>query len=113
VARTGTGGTETANVTTRGYWGANIIANTISQITSSNDRYEYNQDYTNVRVSTNGVQGVNGDVGTILRLDFGYYMFSTFAGENDDVNVTVTTRIDIVQPETTFLANTWGVIGIT
>jgi len=113
VPRTGTGGTVTANVITRGYWGANTVANTVSQITSSNYRYEYNQDYTNVRVSTNGVQGVNGDVGSILRLDFGYYMFSTFAGSNDDVNVTVTTRIDIVLPETTFLANTWGVIGIT
>lgn len=113
VPRTGTGGTVTANVITTGYWGANIIANTVSQITSSNYRYEYNQDYTNVRISTNGVQGVNNDVGSVVHLDYGYYMFSTFAGANDDVNVTVTTRIDIVPPETTFLANTWGVIGVT
>jgi hypothetical protein len=113
VARTGTGGTQTANVTTLGYWASTTSAQTVSQITSSNYRYEYNQDYTNVRVSTNGVQGVNNDVGSIVRLDFGYYMFSTFAGANDDVNVTVTTRIDIVPPETTFLANTWGVIGVT
>jgi len=113
VARTGTGGTQTANVTTLGYWASTTSAQTVSQITSSNYRYEYNQDFTNVRVRTNGVQGSNGDVGSVLYLDFGYYMFSTFAGANDDINVTVTTRIDIVQPETTFLANTWGVIGIT
>lgn len=111
--RTGTSGTVTTAATNLGYWACSTTAQTVSQITSANYRYEYNSDYTNVRVRTNGVQGSNGDVGSILYLDFGYYMFSTYAGLNDDINVTVTTRIDIVQPETTFLANTWGVIGIT
>jgi hypothetical protein len=111
--RTGTSGTVTTAATNLGYWACSTTAQTISQITSANYRYEYNSDYTNVRVRTNGVQGSNGDLGSILYLDFGYYMFSTYAGLNDDINVTVTTRIDIVQPETTFLANTWGVIGIS
>lgn len=111
--RTGAGGTVTTANTSLGYWGAGTLTSTISQITSSNYRYEYNQDYTNVRVRTGGVIGSNGDNGANVFLDFGSRMFSTFAGANDDVNVTVNHRIDIVLPESTFLANTWGIIGVS
>ena len=85
----------------------------VSKITSSNYRYEYNSDYTNVCIRTDGVAGTNGSNGGNVYLDFYSYMFSTYSGLNDTVNVTVNHRIDIVQPEGTFLANTWGIIGVS
>ena len=111
--RTGSGGTVNTANTSLGYWQAGTLTSTISQITSANYRYEYNSDYTNVRVRTDGVAGSNGSNGGNVFLDFGSYMFSTHAGLNDDVNVTVNHRIDIVVPEGTFLANAWGIIGVS
>lgn len=111
--RTGSGGTVNTANTSLGFWQAGTLTSTISQITSANYRYEYNSDYTNVRVRTDGVAGSNGANGGNLFLDFGTYKLSTYAGLNDDVNVTVNHRIDIVLPESTFLANTWGIIGVS
>lgn len=111
--RTGTGGTVNTANTSLGFWQAGTLTTTISQITSANYRYEYNQDFTNVRVRTDGVAGSNGANGANLFIDFGTSKTSTFAGANDDVNVTVNHRIDIVLPESTFLANTWGIIGVS
>jgi hypothetical protein len=111
--RTGAGGTVNTANTSLGFWQAGTVTTTISQITSANYRYEYNQDFTNVRVRTDGVAGSNGANGGNLFLDFGTSKTSTFAGTNDDVNVTVNHRIDIVLPESTFLANTWGIIGVS
>lgn len=113
TARTGTGGTVATANTSLGYWAAGTAASTISQITSANYRYEYNQDFTNVRIRTDGEAGSNGSNGANLFIDFGTSKTSTYAGLNDDVNVTVNHRIDIVIPETTFLANTWGIIGVS
>lgn len=113
VPRTGTGGTQSSNVTTQGYWASSTTAAVVSQIASNNYRYEYNQDHTNVRIATNGVQGASGDVGSIVYLTFGTRKTTVFEGQNDLVDVTLSTRVDVVLPETTFLANTWGVIGVT
>lgn len=111
--RLGTGGTVNTADTTLGYWKCTTALQTVSQITSANYRYEYNQDFTNVRIRTNGVQGSNGDNGSVITLNFGYYMFSTYAGLNDDVSVAVSHRIDYTQPSTTYLTSSWGVPTIT
>ena len=111
--RTGTGGTVATANTSLGFWQAGTVTTTISQITSANYRYEYNQDFTNVRVRTDGVAGSNGANGGNLFLDFGTSKTATVPGTNDQVNVTVNHRIDIVLPESTFLANTWGIIGVS
>lgn len=111
--RTGSGGTVNTANTGLGYWALTTSGQTVSQITSANYRYEYNSDYTYVNLRTNGVQGSNGDVGSVLYIDFGWYMFSTYAGLNDDINVTVSHRIDIVYPETTYLQNSWGTVTIS
>lgn len=110
--RTGSGGTQNTASTTLGYWQTTTAMQEVSKITSANYRYEYNSDYTNVRVKTSGVTGSNGDKGAVLTLDFGSYMFSTYSGLNDDVNVTVSYRIDVVYPETTYLQNSWGTVTI-
>lgn len=111
-SRGGSGGTpSTASI---GYWGATTATQTICQVTSANYRYEYNSDYTNVRIrtSTQNSSG-SGDKGAVVYLDFGSYMFSTYAGLNDDVNVTVNHRIDIVAPESTYLQASWTIPTIT
>jgi hypothetical protein len=117
LGRIGTGGTVNANVTTAGYWGLGTANITVSRITSSNYRYEYNQDFTlvNVRVTGTNVGG-NGDNGSVIELYANVFMQGAILGPtafNDTVNVNLGWRVDIVQPETTYLANTWGVIGIT
>lgn len=111
--RTGTGGTVNTANTSLGFWQAGTLTTTISQITSANYRYEYNLDFTNVRVRTDGVAGTNGANGGNLFIDFGTSKTATVPGLNDAVDVTVNHRIDIVLPESTFLANTWGIIGVT
>ncbi len=105
--RTGSGGTVNTS-TALGYWALTSSAQTTSKVTSANYRYEYNQDYTEIKLRTNGVQGSNGDVGSVVYIDFAWYMFSTYAGYNDDINVTVTTRIDTIAPESTYLQQSWG-----
>jgi len=108
--RTGAGGTVNTGSTTLGYWALTTATQTVSQITSANYRYEYNQDYTNVRVrtSTQNASG-NGDKGAVIYLDFGSYMFSTYSGLNDAVDVRINHRIDYTEPESTYLNVSWGV----
>lgn len=111
--RTGGGGTQNIADSSLGYWKCTTAMQTISQITSANYRYEYNSDYTNVRVKTSGVTGSNGDNGAVMTLGFGSYMFSTYSGLNDAVDVTVSHRIDVVAPEGTYLQTSWGLPTIT
>lgn len=112
--RTGAGGTVNTGSTTLGYWALTTATQTVSQITSANYRYEYNSDYTNVRVrtSTQNSSG-NGDKGAVIYLDFGSYMFSTYSGLNDAVDVRINHRIDYTVPESTYLNVSWGTPTIT
>ena len=117
LGRIGTGGTVNANVTTAGYWALTTGNTTVSRITSANYRYEYNQDFTliNARVTSTNVSG-NGDNGSVIELYANVFMQGLIAGPtsyNDRVNVNFGWRVDIVEPEVTYLANTWGVIGIS
>lgn len=114
ATRSGTGGTPSSGVTNSiGYWQSTTAMQTITQVTSTNYRYEYNSDYTNVRVRTSGVSGSNGDNGAVMTIGFGTYKFSTYAGLNDNVDVTVSHRIDYTVPSTTYLTTSWGVPTIT
>jgi hypothetical protein len=117
LGRIGTGGTVGANVTTAGYWQLTTGNTTISKITSSNYRYEYNQDFTlvNVRVTGTNVSG-HGDNGAVIELYANVFLQGAIAGPtayNDTVNVNLGWRVDVVEPELTYLANTWGVYGVT
>ena len=111
----GSRGNVKANVTTLGYWGLTTSNQTVANVQSAGSIYTYKTDYANVNLRTNGVQGASGDVGSTISLSF--FANSTAAqinsNFNDNVNGTILHRVDIVQPETTYLANTWGVIGVT
>jgi hypothetical protein len=112
----GSRGNVKANVTNLGYWGGLSTSDQIvANVQSAGSIYTYKTDFANVNVRTNGVQGLAGDKGSTV--SFVFYAsdgaVQTNSNFNDIVNATINTRVDIVAPETTYLANTWGVIGVT
>jgi hypothetical protein len=108
--RSGSGGTSNTSNTSIGYWNAST-GTTIQKITSTTS--SYTGDYIQVNLRTNGVQGSNADVGTILYFDFTVYSATKSLSFNESINVSWPHRIDIVYPETTNLSNTWGTVTIT
>ena len=114
TARTGSGGTLNASNTTAGYYSLSTTPTTYANLTSASATYSYNADWGRLNVNSNNPQGSNGDRGSTITFTVDTAQpAQTNSNFNDAVNVTVTTRVDIIFPETTFLANTWGVIGIT
>jgi hypothetical protein len=58
----------------------------------------------NVNIRTNGVQGSNGDVGSVITLQIGYTSAQEGLNFNSAISANVGVRIDIVSPETTYLS---------
>ena len=108
--RSGSGGTSNTNNTSIGYWNAST-GTTIQKITSTTS--SYTGDYIQLNLRTNGVQGSNADVGSIVYLDFTVYSAAKALSFNESINVTWNHRIDTVYPETTNLTSSWGTITIT
>jgi len=114
--KTGTGGTVDNDSTNLGYWDLTTSNQTLSKIRSTNYRYEYNADFFQVSVKTNGTQGSNGDNGDVITFTY----LSSMAGQisasddspavNDAINVTITPSYVIVYPETTYLSDSWGTV---
>ena len=114
TARTGTSGTLNSSNSSAGYFSLSATPTTYANLTSGSATYTYTVDWLRLNVSTNGTQGTNRDQGSTITFTLATAQpAQTNSNFNDAVNVTVTTRVDIILPETTFLANTWGVIGIT
>lgn len=108
--RAGTGGTLVGNVTTVGY--RTTTFNTPSLIVDVDSAGTYStQDVKIFAFAGNSdtSRGANG--GTIV---FRTQLFSpaddAFGG---DINLTVTSRVDVINPETTNLTNIWGTPSIT
>lgn len=114
TVRTGTGGTLNSSNNTLGYWKLTSSNQEMLNLNSASATYEYNSAKLEIKLKTNGVQGSNGDVGTVLTFDFTLSDTAQNANSNfnDVVSVTATVRIDVVFPETTYLANTWGSVTI-
>ena len=113
--KTGTGGTVDNDSTTLGYWNLTTSNQILSKIRSSNYRYEYNADFFQVSVKTNGVQGANADNGTVITFTYlssmaGHISGSDTSNFNDAINVTITPSYVIVYPETTYLTDSWGTV---
>lgn len=112
-ARTGTGGTLTSSNTGIGYWATTTANISLIKVTSTSATYTYTSDAVEIFVKSNGVQGSSGDVGSILTF---YFVASasaqTNSNFNDAVSVTAGVRIDVVKPETTYLADVWGTITV-
>jgi len=108
--RTGTGETLTTNGLAIGYWDLTTSNQTIIKLTSDNANYTANTLEVLMRVA--GAAGTNGGKGTQVIYDITYTDGADEAFD-DAVSGTFRHRVDITPPETTFLANSWGVFGVS
>ena len=110
TGRSGTGGTLNTNATNIGYYQLTASSQNLVSITSTTA--SYNSD-TAVLAVTGGAGTATGGKGAVVT--FTLTMTSAARGDvfDNGIGVTYTTRVDIVNPETTNLTNTWGSITIT
>ena len=108
--RTGTGETLTTNGLAIGYWDLTTSNQTILKLTSDNSTYTGNTLEVFMRVA--GAAGTNGGLGTQVIYDITYTDGADEAFD-DAISGTFRHRVDITPPETTFLANSWGVFGVS
>lgn len=133
-SRTGTGGTASATNTAIGYWNAGTAGTgtSIITLTSASGTADYSSNSVAVSVKTNGVQGANGDVGTVVTFTITLTDAAadtntappslpvytppgtppTQGSFNDSLNLSITTNITVRPPETTNLSNSWGSVSI-
>jgi hypothetical protein len=114
--RTGSGQTQNTNNTTIGYYDLTTSNQTIVSLTAAASPYTaYPSDTVTITARSNGVQGSNADVGTIITfvITLTSAAQSTLdGGYNDTINITIPNRIDVVYPEITNLSNSWGTVTI-
>lgn len=111
-ARTGSGGTLITDTTTgaAGYYG--ITSTPTTKIRIDSDGF-YGGDYFLVNYNNSGSNGSNGGNGT--NIDINAVIFSSTVGSTDpedrlDVNLTM--RLTVVEPEVDNLTNSWGAITV-
>jgi hypothetical protein len=110
LARTGTGGTVTTDLTGSGFWNLTTSNVIFTKITTASATYS--GDYAQIEIKTNGTAGSyagNGSIVTILLTGFSALQ----SGFDDAVSVTVNYNIEITYPETTYLANSWSTVTVT
>ena len=107
--RTGTGETLTINGLAIGYWDLTTSNQTIIKLTSDNATYTGNTLEVFMRVA--GAAGTNAP-GAASAGTGGTYTDGADEAFDDAVSGTFRHRVDITPPETTFLANSWGVFGV-
>lgn len=118
--RNGTGGTASATNTNIGYWNAGTVNNSMITLTSASGTADYGSNSVAIGIRTNGVQGSNGDVGTVMTFQInltdaaadtntappGIPAYSpagtpaTQGNFNDQLNLSIVTNITIRPPET-------------
>jgi hypothetical protein len=114
IGKSGSGGGNVTNATTLGYYSLTSSDQTLANVQPAGQAYTYSNDWVRVQVKTNGTQGSAGDTGSTVTFQLNAASPpQTNSSFNDAISVTVTTRIDVTPPETTYLANTWGVFGVT
>lgn len=123
--RNGTGGTAGFTNSAIGYWNAGTSNNTMISLSSASGTADYGSNTISVGMKTNGVQGANGDVGTIITFQIdlndaaadtniapaGIPSYSpagtapTQGNFNDALNLTIPVSITIRPPEVTNLSS--------
>lgn len=106
-SRTGTGYTLSINGSAVGYWDLTTSDQTLIRLTDTTAAYSTN--YVEILVKSNGVQGSNADVGSILTFTINYNdaASDTF---DDAINMTMRAAVTITPPETTNLTSSWGTV---
>jgi hypothetical protein len=122
-SRTGVGGTVSTSNTAIGYWNAGTVGTSILNLTSASGTADYSSNSVELVIKTNGVQGSNGDVGTVMTFTFtltdaaadtntaptGIPAYTpagtapTQGNFNDQLNLTIPCGIIVRPPETTNL----------
>ena len=122
-SRTGVGGTVSTSNTAIGYWNAGTGGTSIMKLTSASGTADYGTNSVELVIKTNGVQGANGDVGTVMTFTFtltdaaadtntappGIPAYTpagtppTQGAFNDGLNITIPCGIIVRPPETTNL----------
>lgn len=114
--RTGSGQTQNTNDTSIGYYDLTTSNQTIVSLTAAASPYTaYPSDTVTITARSNGVQGSNADVGTIITFVITLTSAAQSTGDggyNDSINISIPTRIDVVYPETTNLTSSWGTVTI-
>jgi hypothetical protein len=108
--RTGSGGTVTTNNTSFGYYNLTTSLQTTQYISSTSGTYT--SDWVKVEWQSNGVQGSNADVGSVITVYLELYSAHS-TGFDDAFDITINHRIDVVYPESTNLSNSWGTVTIS
>lgn len=112
--RTGSGQTQNTNNTAIGYYNLTTSDQTIVSLTATSSPYTaYPSDTITIVAKSNGVQGSNADVGTVITFTItltSAAQSTLDGGYNDSINITIPNRIDIVYPETTNLTSSWGTV---
>lgn len=126
--KTGTGGTVNTNSTTIGYYNLTTSFQTLCKITATTS--PYTGDYIQLDVKSNGVQGSNADVGTVVTFQLTLYSAAqsaypappanppgtgsttTNTTTEDAISITVNNRLDVVYPEVSNLTSSWGTVTI-
>lgn len=109
--RNGTGGTVSASNTGLGYWSCTTSNQSMITLTSASGTADYSSNSVAVGIKSNGTQGSNGDVGSVVTftIDLSDAAADTF---NDSLNLSISTNITVRPPETTNLTNSWGTVTI-
>lgn len=114
--RTGTGGTLTTNGSSIGYWDLTTSDQTLIKLTD--DTAAYTTNYVEVLVKSNGVQGSNADVGSVITFTINYVDNATDSTQDlgvppvsntlDAINMSIDCEVTITPPETSNLSVSWG-----
>ena len=111
-SRSGTGYTVTTNGLAIGFWDLTGTNQTILRLTDTVAAYTAN--YVDIKAKVTGDAGSNGGLGTVITFTVDYNdgaadsSYNVGGTANDTISMTMRNRIDIVNPEETYLANSWG-----
>jgi hypothetical protein len=59
----------------------------------------------NINIRTNGTQGANSDVGSVITLQLGFTSAQEGLDFNSAISANIGLRVDVISPETTYLAS--------
>lgn len=110
ITKIGGGGNTPTIATNNGYYALTTSnANVFTQSTSIPYGYGYGSTaYVNVKLKSNGAQGLNGDSGSVVTI----YTVWDEVPNGITVSSGSTTTVTAHFPETTYLGNTWGSVNI-
>ena len=101
--RTGIGGSVTLQAPVTGYWGLTTTDQTLLAITSGTATGVYDSNTISVKTRTNGVQGANGDNGTVITVTIDLNDIALDSDLADNVNLSIAVNGTARRPETTAL----------